>query len=184
MHYKEILPVSRQDAEAAFATENPDMICDALVRITYHDPDWRWVQEHCLAFTRHLHADIRGLAVTCLGHLARLHGILDTPRVLPVLESLRRDLDVAGRVEDALDDIHLFLRRVVEDDRRYKHNLPEFSDCDRHNAASHLRSLLFSNNVMLPVHSGKVILGRFQSVIFAELDGPRERNVKAQLMGE
>jgi secondary thiamine-phosphate synthase enzyme len=83
-----------------------------------------------------------------------------------------------------LDDIQVFLKRIVEEGRPYRHNSPEFSDCDRHNAASHLRSLLFSNNVLLPVSAGEVVLGQYQSVILAELDGPRERSVKVQLMGE
>src|SRR5689334_21600484 len=82
-----------------------------------------------------------------------------------------------------LDDIHGFLGRIVDEGRPYKHNSPEFSDCDRHNATSHLRSLLFSNNVVLPVSAGDLVLGQYQSVILAELDGPRERTVKVQLMG-
>jgi secondary thiamine-phosphate synthase enzyme len=92
---------------------------------------------------------------------------------------------VVNEFQDALlNDIHAFLGRVVEEERDYRHNSPEYSDCDRHNAASHLRSLIFSNNVVLPVSGGELVLGRFQSVILAELDGPRERCVKVQLMGE
>src|SRR5262249_25728804 len=83
-----------------------------------------------------------------------------------------------------LDDIAGFLRRVVEEDLPYKHNSPEFSDCSRKNAASHLRSLLFSNSVVLPVWNGKLVLGEFQSVILAEMDGPRERSLKVQFVGE
>lgn len=83
-----------------------------------------------------------------------------------------------------LDDIGGFLRHVVEDDLPYKHNSPEFSDCDRRNAASHLRSLLFNNSVVLPVSGGELVLGQFQSVILAELDGPRERSLKVQFLGE
>jgi len=83
-----------------------------------------------------------------------------------------------------LEDIAVFLRRVVEDDLPYKHNSPEFSDCDRRNAASHLRSLLFSNSVVLPVWNGELVLGQFQSVILAEMDGPRERSLKVQFLGE
>lgn len=83
-----------------------------------------------------------------------------------------------------LDDIAAFLRAVVADDLPYKHNCPEFSDCDRKNAASHLRSMLFNNSVVLPVSDGEVILGQFQSVILAEMDGPRERSLKVQLLGE
>ena len=83
-----------------------------------------------------------------------------------------------------LDDIAGFLRRVVEEDRPYKHNSPLFSDCDRKNAASHLRSLLFSNSVVLPVCEGELVLGQFQSVILAEMDGPRARSLKVQFLGE
>ena len=82
-----------------------------------------------------------------------------------------------------LDDIGDFLRRIVDDGISYKHNSPEWSDCDRNNATSHLRSLLFKNSVMLPVIDGKPVLGQFQSVIVAELDGPRERTVKIQFLG-
>lgn len=83
-----------------------------------------------------------------------------------------------------LDDIRGFLGRVVEDDLPYKHNSPEFSDCDRRNAASHLRSLLFSHSVVLPVVGGELVLGQFQSVILAELDGPQDRSLKVQFIGE
>jgi secondary thiamine-phosphate synthase enzyme len=83
-----------------------------------------------------------------------------------------------------LDDIACFLRRVVDDDVSYKHNSPLYSDCDRKNAASHLRSMLFNNSVVLPVSEGKLVLGQFQSVILAEMDGPRDRSLKIQFLGE
>jgi secondary thiamine-phosphate synthase enzyme len=87
--------------------------------------------------------------------------------------------------QDALlDDIAEFLHRVVEEKLSYKHNSPLYSDCDRSNATSHLRSLLFNNSVMVPVVDGQPVLGQFQSVILAELDGPREREVKVQILGE
>ena len=82
-----------------------------------------------------------------------------------------------------LSDIGEFLKRIVADSISYKHNSPEWSDCDRGNATSHLRSLLFSNSVMLPIVDGKPVLGQFQSVIMAELDGPRERTIKVQCLG-
>jgi secondary thiamine-phosphate synthase enzyme len=82
------------------------------------------------------------------------------------------------------DDVLDFLGRVVQDGLPYKHNSPEFSDCERGNAASHLRSLLFSHGVVLPLADAAPVLGRFQSVIFAELDGPRERTLRVQILGE
>lgn len=87
--------------------------------------------------------------------------------------------------QDALnDDILAFLDRMVQEELAYKHNSPVFSDCDRRNATSHLRSLLFSHGVLLPLNGSAPVLGRFQSVILAELDGPRERTLQVQILGE
>ncbi len=58
-----------------------------------------------------------------------------------------------------LSDFENFLLRLVDGGLQYKHNSPEWSDCDRGNATSHLRSLLFSNCVMLPVVDGTPVLG-------------------------
>ena len=82
-----------------------------------------------------------------------------------------------------IDDVQEFLKRLVDDGLPYKHNSPEFSDCERQNAASHLRSLLLSHSVIVPVVDGKAALGQFQSVILAELDGPRERTIRVQCLG-
>jgi thiamine phosphate synthase YjbQ (UPF0047 family) len=34
------------------------------------------------------------------------------------------------------------------------------------------------------IAGGDLVLGRFQSIIFAELDGPRRREITVQLIGE
>jgi secondary thiamine-phosphate synthase enzyme len=91
---------------------------------------------------------------------------------------------VSESQEALVDDIGEFLKRVVQEELPYKHNSPQFSDCERKNAASHLRSLLLSHSVLLPVVDGKPALGQFQSVLMAELDGPRERTLQVQVLGE
>jgi len=83
-----------------------------------------------------------------------------------------------------LDDVVEFFREVVKDGRPYKHNCPEFSDCDRQNATAHLRALLLGQSVMVPVVDGKPVLGQFQSVMLAEFDGPRRRAIHVQVLGE
>jgi secondary thiamine-phosphate synthase enzyme len=89
-----------------------------------------------------------------------------------------------GEFQAALiDDVQEFLRRFVEEDLPYKHNSPEFSDCDRRNAASHLRGMMLNHSVLVPVIDGKPALGQFQSVILAELDGPRDRTLRLQALG-
>jgi thiamine phosphate synthase YjbQ (UPF0047 family) len=38
--------------------------------------------------------------------------------------------------------------------------------------------------VALGISDGDLVLGRFQSIIFAELDGPRKREITVQVIGE
>lgn len=82
------------------------------------------------------------------------------------------------------DDVTAFFKRIVEEGLPYKHNSPEFSDCDRRNAAAHLRSLLLGQSVLVPVVDGKPILGQFQSIMLAEFDGPRRRSLHFQVLGD
>jgi secondary thiamine-phosphate synthase enzyme len=86
--------------------------------------------------------------------------------------------------EALLEDMRDCLTSLVDDSGWYKHNSPQFSDCDRRNATSHLRSMLLGSSTTLPVENGQLLLGPFQSVLFAELDGPRERQIRLQVMGE
>ena len=86
--------------------------------------------------------------------------------------------------QDALvHDVQAYLHGLIAPDAYYRHNDPAWSDCDRHNADSHLRSLLLGMDLTLPIADGELVLGEFQSVILAELDGPRERIIRLQAMG-
>lgn len=109
MRYHDVQPISREDAEGAFCTGDPKKICDALIRLVFHESEWRVAQEECMRFSTHADAAVRGLAATCFGHLARIHGTLDLKRVLPALKRLLADPVVSGRAQDALDDIEMYL---------------------------------------------------------------------------
>ncbi len=82
-----------------------------------------------------------------------------------------------------LDDIKSFLERLVGRFDYWRHNDPKLSECDRKNAASHLRAMVLGHTLSLPVRDGSLALGNWQSVILAELDGPRERAVQIQVLG-
>jgi hypothetical protein len=117
--YQDITPIDRAEAVLAFESGQSDAVCDALIRVVYHDPDWQWTQEQCLRFTQSDDPGVRGLAVTCLGHLARIHHRLDLAIVVPVLDDLSKDRAMGGRAKDALDDIKLFLS---QDYMQYRNN--------------------------------------------------------------
>ncbi len=82
-----------------------------------------------------------------------------------------------------LSDIKHFLGRLVERDADWLHNDPDHSDCDRLNADSHLRAMLLGHNLTLQVSGGEVVLGQWQRVLMAELDGPRARSLRVQIFG-
>ena len=91
---------------------------------------------------------------------------------------------IVNEWQDALlADVKASIERMVPRDTYYKHNEPEFSDCDRHNADSHLRIVVLGHSVSVPIDEGDLVLGRWQSVILTEFDGPNERKVFLQVFG-
>jgi secondary thiamine-phosphate synthase enzyme len=82
-----------------------------------------------------------------------------------------------------LSDIKGFLEQVVERDAEWMHNNPNLSDCDRFNADSHLRAMLLGHSLTLQISNGEVVLGQWQRILMAELDGPRARTLRAQVWG-
>ena len=82
-----------------------------------------------------------------------------------------------------VEDIETFLEELVKRERYYRHNDPEHSDCDRANADSHLRALLLGHSLTLQISGGEVVLGQWQRLLMAELDGPRTRTVRVQVIG-
>jgi secondary thiamine-phosphate synthase enzyme len=82
-----------------------------------------------------------------------------------------------------LTDIKRFLEGVVARDADWLHNNPEHSDCDRMNADSHLRAMILGHSLTLQVSGGEVVLGQWQRILMAELDGPRSRTLRLSVMG-
>ena len=99
--------------------------------------------------------------------------------------------------ERLIDDARMYFSRLAPATDFYLHNdldrrygpkdWPGGDDAWRKqepkNCHSHLLSMLIGNSVSVPVSEGKTTLGRWQSVMFVELDGPRERTVGIQVVG-
>ncbi len=83
-----------------------------------------------------------------------------------------------------IEDLKGLIERLVPERKGYRHDDPRYSDCERGNAHSHLRAALLGRSIAVGVTNGDLTLGRFQSIIFAELDGPRKREITIQIIGE
>jgi secondary thiamine-phosphate synthase enzyme len=82
-----------------------------------------------------------------------------------------------------VEDLKSLVERLVPENGGYRHDDPRYSDCERGNASSHLRAALLGRSVAVGITGGELALGRFQSIIFAEMDGPRNRTIDVQIMG-
>lgn len=68
-----------------------------------------------------------------------------------------------GICSDILD----LLNKLVPPDEAYQHNRIDT------NADSHLKAMLLGSSEVIPIVDGRLQLGAWQSILFAEMDGPR-----------
>lgn len=78
---------------------------------------------------------------------------------------------------------------LIEDIDEWLEGLAPFSDYRHHrtgetNGDSHLKSLLVHHQVIVPVTEGRLDLGPWQQVYYAEFDGRRPKRVIIKVMGE
>jgi len=89
-----------------------------------------------------------------------------------------------NEVQTALHaDIKQFLENTVSREAPWVHNDPRHSDCDRNNADAHLRAIILGHSMTLQVTGSELVLGQWQRVLAAELDGPRVRTIRVQVQG-
>ncbi|MBE9165484.1 secondary thiamine-phosphate synthase enzyme YjbQ [Tychonema sp. LEGE 06208] len=89
--------------------------------------------------------------------------------------------------ERLLADIKVYLQKLAPPGDKYLHNdlhLRIVPADEPINAHSHLMAMTLSTSEVIPVAEGKLALGTWQCVLFFDLDGPRNRSVSIQIMGE
>ena len=76
-------------------------------------------------------------------------------------------------------DIEEWLEKLAPYNPDYRHHATGDSNGD-----AHLKSLLIHHEVIVPVTSGKLDLGPWQQVYYAEFDGQRRKRVILKVLGE
>jgi secondary thiamine-phosphate synthase enzyme len=69
-------------------------------------------------------------------------------------------------------DLEMALERLVPDDLPFAHL--------EGNSDAHAKAMLVGGSVMVPVEAGRLVLGTWQGIFFAEFDGPRQRRLHVQ----
>ena len=76
-------------------------------------------------------------------------------------------------------DIDAWLEELAPFREDYQHH-----QTGEDNGDSHLKALLIHHQVILPITAGKLDLGTWQRVFYAEFDGQRSKRVLVKVMGE
>ncbi len=81
--------------------------------------------------------------------------------------------------EGLIKDIDTWLEQLAPFREEYLHHRT-----GEDNGDSHLKAILVHHQIMLPVSNGKLVLGTWQRVFYAEFDGQRQKRVVVAVMGE
>jgi secondary thiamine-phosphate synthase enzyme len=86
-----------------------------------------------------------------------------------------------------VDDLKRLLERLVPERGGDRPDDPRVGEGNRGSAPARLRATLLGRSIAVGIHQirqGELALGRFQSIVFAGLDGPRKREISIQVIGE
>jgi secondary thiamine-phosphate synthase enzyme len=78
-----------------------------------------------------------------------------------------------------IEDIDQWLEKLAPYNRNYRHH-----QTGEDNGDSHLKSLLIHHEVVVPITAGKLDLGPWQRIFYAEFDGQRDKRVLVKILGE
>ena len=78
-----------------------------------------------------------------------------------------------------IDDFQVWLEKLAPSGLDYRHH-----QTGEDNADAHLKRTLMGHQVILPITAGKLDLGPWEQVFYAEFDGQRKKRVVIKVMGE
>jgi secondary thiamine-phosphate synthase enzyme len=78
-----------------------------------------------------------------------------------------------------IEDIAEWLEKLAPSNPNYRHHRT-----GEDNGDAHLKSLLIHHEVIVPITAGKLDLGPWQRIFYAEFDGQRDKRLVLKIMGE
>ncbi len=78
-----------------------------------------------------------------------------------------------------IEDIHEWLEKLAPYGENYRHH-----QTGEDNADAHLKRILIGHQAIIPITEGKLDLGQWERIFYAEFDGRRKKRVIVKVMGE
>jgi len=121
--------------------------------------------KQCVDITERVREIVRAAQVeTGLCHVMALHA------TAAIIVNENYDPDIGSDLIKALD-------RAVPEHAGWQHDEVD------NNAQAHINAAILGPSEIIPIENGDLVLGRWQGIMFVELDGPRsDRKVSVQIM--
>ena len=85
--------------------------------------------------------------------------------------------------EGLIEDIGVWLEKLAPSIHSQRGLTYQHHQTGEDNADAHLKALLLHHETTLPVSGGRLELGRWQRIFYAEFDGQRQKRVLVKVMG-
>jgi hypothetical protein len=114
LNYDQPEKIPRETLRELLSSNRDDSVVRALLSMTFYEHDEAFVLSNLYKHARSERRAIRGIAMLCLGHAARIHRRIPAEPTIEIVKSGLADADdyVRGHAESAADDIAMFVPDV------------------------------------------------------------------------
>jgi hypothetical protein len=112
--YEQPVPLSKSEVMAKLATNDSELVSNALVAVGLFEDDYDFAASIILSKANADNIEIRGAALVAIAHLARIHRKAPVDAIDAVNSGLRdTDEYIRGQAETAADDLERFVPAVA-----------------------------------------------------------------------
>ncbi|SMQ77504.1 Cysteine-rich CPCC [Bacillus sp. OV166] len=93
-------------------SDDTDEVVNGLLGLALNSDDLDFIQDIMTRYSEHENAKIRGTAILCFGHIAKIHEKISKKLVLPIINQGLKDESsfVREQSRSALDDINFYIK--------------------------------------------------------------------------
>ncbi len=109
--YKPLESFTNEEIETILQNNNIDELIVSPLSIGKYHPNWKFAQDLCVKLSEYPDSRVNANAILGLAYIARTKSKLEKHIVKPVvLRGLRENKEFEWRINDAIEDINLFMK--------------------------------------------------------------------------
>ena len=115
LHYEEPFRIPKEEVLEIVKGGKPNEITRILISITFYE-EFEFASTVIFNYARSTDEAVRGIAILCVGHLARIHRFLPQEPTLKLISDalIDKSFYIRGQAENAADDIAVFVPGLTD----------------------------------------------------------------------